>query len=152
VSRSEAARARAAAQEAAAAPQGPRVLVVDDDEHVRLMLRAALHDAGFDAREAAHGADALAVVQHWRPDVILLDLVMPWMNGYEFAGAYRQQPGPHAPIILVTAVGRDTRRAARELGAEQVVAKPFDVGELLKLVGYYGRYLDLDALGLLPRL
>ena len=125
--------------------EGPRVLVVDDDPDVRQMLLAALHDAGFNTREAAHGGDALSLVQHWRPDVILLDLVMPWMNGFEFAQAYRQQPGPHAPIIVVTAVGRDVKRNVAELGAEQVVLKPFVVDDLLKLVGYYGRYHDLDA-------
>ena len=73
---------------------GPRVLVVDDDANIRQMLLDALDDAGFVTREAQHGAEAMSVVQDWHPDVILLDLVMPWMNGYEFADAYRQAPGP----------------------------------------------------------
>ena len=123
--------------------RGPRVLVVDDDEHVRLMLMTALRDEGFDARDAAHGAEAMACVQAWRPDVILLDLVMPWMNGYEFAQAYRQHAGPHAPIIVVTAAGTGAKRSALEVGADQVVHKPFQLDELLRLVGYYARYRNL---------
>jgi two-component system, OmpR family, response regulator len=119
---------------------GPRVLVVDDDANIRQMLLDALDDAGFVTREAQHGAEAMSVVQDWHPDVILLDLVMPWMNGYEFADAYRQAPGPHAPIIVVTAAGRDAVRSASSVGAEQVVPKPFQVDHLLNLVGYYGRY------------
>lgn len=119
---------------------GPRVLVVDDDEHVRLLLLTALRDAGFEVREAAHGGAALGIVQHWQPDLILLDLVMPWMNGFEFADTYRKRPGPHAPIVVVTAVGRDVRRSVADLGAEHVVLKPFQLDELLKLVGYYARY------------
>ena len=135
-----------AARRATPGGTGPRVLVVDDDEHIRQLLVGELRDAGFDAREAAHGAEAMSVVQGWRPDVILLDLVMPWMNGYEFAEAYRNQPGPHAPIIAVTAVGAAAaRRTVAEVGAEQVVLKPFVVDDLLKLVGYYGRYLDIGA-------
>jgi CheY-like chemotaxis protein len=73
------------------------VLVVDDDELTRQVLLTALRDEGFNVREAAHGTMALGVVTFWHPDVILLDLVIPWMNGFTFAEADQQRPGPHAP-------------------------------------------------------
>ena len=80
-----------------------RILVIDDDESIRDFTHTALADAGYDVVEAADGAVALDLLGTSRPDVILLDMLMPLMDGWEFARRYHETPGPHAPLIVVTA-------------------------------------------------
>src|SRR5688572_20410073 len=84
-----------------------RILVVDDEPHIRQFLRAALEEEGYDVREAADGIEALAVARVWRPDAIVLDMLMPAMNGWQFAETYRHQGADAhtAPIIAITAAG-----------------------------------------------
>src|SRR5262249_33889354 len=79
---------------------------------------------------------ALEVVRRWSPDVIVLDAMMPRMDGCEFARSYRRLPGPHAPIIALTAAGDGPARAAA-MHAASFVGKPFDPDELLRLAGHY---------------
>lgn len=108
-----------------------RVLVVDDEPGIRQMLRAGLGDDGYDVREAANGADALAICRSWRPDAIVLDLMMPVMNGWQFAEAYGAQPGAKAPIIVITAAGPGAIRSTNSLGViSTVMAKPIQLDEL----------------------
>jgi two-component system response regulator MprA len=111
-----------------------RVLVVDDDADTRRMLREALQDGGYAVDCAAHGLEALQSVQMWRPDVILLDLIMPRMHGWAFAEAYHRMPGSSAPIIAMTAAGPGALRAAATIGPTAVVLKPVDITELLDLI------------------
>src|SRR5919202_1964848 len=101
-------------------PQRPaRVLVVEDEPAIRMFLVDALQDEGYEVMAAANGAQALELLaaEQWRPDVILLDMLMPAMDGIAFAEAYRQSPEPHAPIVVVTAY-RSRAREAAELGAD----------------------------------
>jgi DNA-binding response OmpR family regulator len=112
------------------------VLVVDDDETVRDFLGDALRGAGY-AVEAAPAAgvalDLLWAAWGDQPDVILLDLLLPTVDGRSFTGLYRELPVPHAPIVL-TGAGAELERIAAETGAAAGVRKPFDLDELLATV------------------
>jgi len=110
------------------------VLVVEDDPGVRELLRIVLEDAGYDVHEAADGAEALRQVSAVRPDLILLDLYMPQMNGWTFVPAFHLLPGPHAPVVVMTVDGDGATHAAR-LGAAACLLKPFDVADLLTVGG-----------------
>jgi CheY-like chemotaxis protein len=113
-------------------PDAPaRVLVVDDDPHLRQLLASSLGDEGYAVRTAPDGAAALDVVRAWRPDLILLDLMMPTMNGWQFAEAYGGQAPPHAPVVVMTAAGPGAVQSARHLGTiSAVLAKPLDLTQL----------------------
>ena len=80
-----------------------RILVVDDDESIRQIVRLCLSDEGYSVSEAPNGRVALEGLHESRPSLILLDLRMPVMDGWEFARQYRQTPGPHAPIVAFVA-------------------------------------------------
>lgn len=110
------------------------VLVVDDDEGIRDFVATALADAGYAVRQAGDGAEALALVDRHRPDVILLDMRMPIMDGRRFAAAYRERHDHEAPLVCMTAGADDARRAG-EIAAAATLAKPFDLEELLAVVG-----------------
>ncbi len=113
-----------------------RVLVVDDDENIRDFVTLALSDEGYEVMTAPHGAAALSLIGESQPDVILLDMRMPTMDGWEFSRIYRQTPGPHAPIIMLTA-SRDVPESTAQVEPEARLGKPFDVDDLLSLVGRY---------------
>ena len=108
-----------------------RVLVVDDEPPIRELMRLVLEEEGYEVATASNGQDALDRVQAFAPDVILLDMSMPVMDGRAFAQAYRDRgaPPPLAPIIVVTAAGDAATRAV-QLRAAGFLAKPFDI-ELL---------------------
>ena len=110
-----------------------RVLVVDDDEDIRKLLFTALSDAGYEVAVAADGAEAIDAVRHRRPDLILLDLMMPRVSGWGFTERYAREPGPHAPIIVLTAVSGQVLRLP-EHGVTRVLPKPFSVDALLRHV------------------
>lgn len=112
---------------------GP-ILVVDDDQGIRDFVGMALTDEGYDVVTAPHGAAALELATARAPSVILLDMRMPIMDGWEFARVYRQRPGPHAPIVVFTAA-RDAQERAAQIAADGVLPKPFDLTELLTVVG-----------------
>jgi CheY-like chemotaxis protein len=113
-----------------------RVLVVDDDASVRGVICSALMLEGYDVVAAGHGAAALEVIGSQpedRPDVILLDVRMPVLDGPEFVRRYRETPGPHAALLLLTAAD-DPAGYTEALRADGFLAKPFDVGLLLEIV------------------
>ncbi|MDQ3809156.1 MAG: response regulator [Chloroflexota bacterium] len=112
--------------EHALARAGMRVLVVDDDQNLRELLAMALLEEGYQVSSAADGAAALAQVRDYQPDVILLDMQMPVMDGPTFAERYHQLPGPHAPIVVFTAAGC-ARGWASNLPAAAFLDKPFDL-------------------------
>ena len=114
----------------------PRVLVVDDDAGIRDLLDLALTNAGYAVALAEDGAAALAMVEAVAPDVILLDMRMPVLDGWAFAEAYRRRPGRRAPIVVMTAA-RDAPGSAAEIAATGYLAKPFDLAELLACVARY---------------
>ncbi len=113
-----------------------RVLVVDDDEGIREMLTMALSDEGYEVETAPHGAAALDLLRECQPGLILLDMRMPIMDGWEFARAYRSRPGHQAPIVVVTAA-RDASDRAQQVQADGYLAKPFSLDELFEVVGRF---------------
>ena len=110
-----------------------RVLVVDDDESIREFVNLALTDEGYEVLTAHDGAAALDVIRRHPPRVILLDMRMPVMDGWEFARRYREESTPRAPIIVMTAA-RDAATRAAEISAEAYLGKPFDLDDLLAVV------------------
>lgn len=112
---------------------GDRILVVDDDENIRQIVRLCLSDEGYAVDEAANGEAALAVIQEFKPRLILLDLRMPVMDGWEFARRYRSTPGPHVPIVAFVAALNATQDCA-DLEPATILTKPFDLDDLLAAV------------------
>lgn len=110
-----------------------RVLVVDDEEGIREVVDMILSAEGYEVVAAADGAAALAAAGERPPDVVLLDMRMPGMDGWQFAEAYRQAPGRHAPIVVMTAA-QDAASRASEVAADGCLAKPFDLDELVRTV------------------
>jgi class 3 adenylate cyclase/CheY-like chemotaxis protein len=113
----------------------PLVLVVDDlAPNVRL-LEAVLSPKGFRVATASSGAEALEVLSSEHPDLVLLDILMPGMDGYEVCRRIRQDPETaFLPVIMITASGEEEKIRAIESGADDFVNKPFDQAELLARV------------------
>ena len=106
------------------------ILVVDDKASVRKVVRDYLTEEGFRAVTAENGREALYVARHEKPDLILLDIMMPEMGGYEFLRAYRKER--NTPIILLTARLEESDKVlGLELGADDYVTKPFGMRELV---------------------
>ena len=109
----------------------PLVLVVDDDPDI-------LDAEGYRVCRARHGQEALAQVESERPDIILLDLMMPVMDGVAFSQALRKRPAvSDVPIVVISADGNPQRAAA--VGAAGYLAKPFDIDALLTQVAWITR-------------
>jgi two-component system, chemotaxis family, chemotaxis protein CheY len=116
-------------------PDQRRVLIVEDDPSIANLLNAALSDEGYEVRHAPDGAAGLDLLEQWLPDVILLDLMLPIMNGWEFRAAQQKLPAPAGavPVVVVTAA-RDAVARSDELRARAIVLKPFDLDQMLDLV------------------
>jgi two-component system phosphate regulon response regulator PhoB len=110
-----------------------RVLVVDDEPDVRMLLRTNLRASGFDVLEAANGAEGLAIAKHDLPAVIILDLMMPEMSGIEVCRALRKHPPTsRIPILMLTAkTTEEDKVAGFEVGADDYVTKPFSPREVI---------------------
>ena len=107
----------------------PLILVVDDDPKILRLLRVELTAQGFQVLGAERGRDALDLVQRQRPDLVILDIIMPGMDGLEVLRQLRESSG--VPVILLTAKGTDTDKIiGLELGADDYLAKPFNPEEL----------------------
>ena len=112
-----------------------RVLVVEDEPSVRGLVAEALEAEGYEIRAAADGLEALGVLERWRPDLIVLDLMMPVMDGWSFR-ARQLALGEAAGIpVVVLSAAYEARRQGEALGAAAVVPKPFDLEALLGTVG-----------------
>jgi len=112
------------------------VLVVDDEDNLRFVVAAHLRAAGFDVLEAREGAEGLRVAQERTPDVIVLDVTMPVMDGITAAKSLRAKPETTGiPIIMLTARSRtEDLVQGLEAGAQEYVVKPFEVAELVARV------------------
>jgi DNA-binding response OmpR family regulator len=106
------------------------ILIVDDKLSVQIFLKELLGGQGFRVVTASNGREALFAARHEKPDLILLDIMMPQMDGYEFIQTYRKEGD--TPIILVTAVLDDADKVlGLELGADDYITKPFNPRELI---------------------
>ena len=105
------------------------ILVVDDKTSVRKLIREYLTEQHYRVVTAGNGQDALYTARHEKPDLVLLDIMMPGMDGYEFIRIYRREAD--TPIILLTAKLEETDKVlGLELGADDYVTKPFGMREL----------------------
>lgn len=109
------------------------ILIVDDQPHLADMMADVLGDAGFTTRIAANGRAALAEVQADPPDLLVLDVQMPEIDGFEVAAALKADPATATiPIIMVSAQeGRAARLIGLQSGAEDYLGKPVDSAELI---------------------
>lgn len=107
----------------------PVVLVVDDDRKILRLLRIELTAQGFQVLMAEYGQEALDLVERQRPDLVILDIIMPGMDGLEVLKRLREKW--EVPVILLTAKGTDSDKIlGLELGADDYLAKPFNPEEL----------------------
>jgi CheY-like chemotaxis protein len=108
---------------------GHHVLVVDDDADIRALLVSVLSDEGYEARSANNGKEALAMVEAWPVDAIVLDLMMPVMDGWTFVEKLRADDR-RIPIVILSAATHLDKHSTR-LGAVDFMPKPFDLETLL---------------------
>lgn len=122
-----------------------RVLVVDDDVNVRDVVRRYLEHAGYAVSLAGTGEQALAVADETDPDLVVLDLMLPGIDGFEVCRRLRQRGS--LPVVMLTARGdEDDRIAGLQLGADDYVAKPFSPRELVLRVGSVLRRTSTEPL------
>src|ERR1700704_1733705 len=110
----------------------PRVLIVDDERRNAELLKVMLAPEGYVLMTASNGEDALALLADQQPDLILLDVMMPGMDGYQVAAKIKQNPATNnIPVIMLTALDdRNARMLGLNAGAEDFLTKPVDRAEL----------------------
>ena len=119
---------------------GARVLVVDDQPANVRLLEAILVTRGYDVRTAASGEEALARMAESEPDLVLLDIVMPGIDGYEVCRRIRERvETAYLPVVMVTASGDEQKVKALEAGADDFLTKPINQSELLARVASLAR-------------
>jgi len=113
----------------------PKIVVVDDTPHNIRLLEAILAPRNYTVLPATSGREALELISRERPDLILLDIVMPEMDGYEVCSRLRSMPDTSMlPIIMITSSGEQEKLRALEAGADDFIPKPFNQAELLARV------------------
>jgi two-component system alkaline phosphatase synthesis response regulator PhoP len=123
---------------------GKTILVVDDQANVRRLLREYLEEEGFHVVVAENGRDALYAARREKPDLILLDLMMPEMSGYEFMRTFTKEQD--TPIILLTAKLEESDKVlGLELGADDYITKPFSMRELVARIRAVLRRVEKGA-------
>ena len=110
------------------------MLVVEDDESIRNVITDVLEDRGFDVDAAANGSEALVHLGKAQPDVMVLDLLMPVMHGWAFMESYAERTGGRPIPIVVVSVNPALPRSFNRFGVRSVVAKPFNIDELVEAV------------------
>ena len=110
------------------------VLVVDDDSDIRSVMSDLLADEGYRVRTAVNGREALATLSTWQPDVILLDLMMPIMDGWTFLANQQSNQQLHRIPVIVMSASHTLGQGDEQLTAADVVAKPFEIDTVLTKV------------------
>jgi len=110
-----------------------RILVADDDEDIREILQDSLGSYGYVVETAASGREALQKLEQRTYDGMLLDILMPDMDGLEVLREVRQR-FPSLPVVMMTAIAREAAAQAVEAGAQAYVLKPFDAAQLKRIV------------------
>jgi len=114
----------------------PTILYADDEQEHRAMMKVILKNQGFALLEASNGEEAIAEIRRQRPDLVLLDLFMPKVDGFGVLEAVKADPTTqHIPVIILSAWSTgDNRQRARNSGAADFLAKPYDPLQLMKVV------------------
>lgn len=122
------------------APAGPKdVLVVEDEPYLCDLIADVLEAEGHTTRKASNGLDALEMLSDRKPQLVLLDLMMPVMDGWEFMTELRANPAwRDIPVVIITAV-YDVAKTEAIVGAAAVITKPFDIDQLSDVVRRYAR-------------
>jgi DNA-binding response OmpR family regulator len=113
-----------------------RILIADDEPNIVASLEFLMEQAGFEVKLAANGREALELVASFAPDLLILDVMMPEMNGYEVCQRLKSDPATRTvKVVMLSAKGRDVEVAkGLELGADAYVTKPFSTRELVAKV------------------
>ena len=111
----------------------PKILVVDDEEHIRLLYSEELKEAGYEVITAESGEEGIAKAKSELPDLVLMDVVMPGLNGYQATRTLtRDEKTKHIPVIVCTSKGQETDKIwGLRQGAQDYLAKPIKGEELL---------------------
>lgn len=114
----------------------PRVLIVEDEPNIVLSLEILLRRAGYETASTGDGEEAMELIRRTRPDVVLLDIMLPKRNGYEVCRSVKSEPDLSSiPVIMLTAKGQEVEiLKGLELGASAYIAKPFGNAEVLEAV------------------
>jgi DNA-binding response OmpR family regulator len=113
------------------------ILVIDDDERVRMLLRDILVFAGHRVIEASDGESGMKVLEESRFDIVLTDLGMPLINGWEVAKSIKKRV-PEIPVFLITGWGTHLdEEKIRESGVDLIIGKPFQINEILEAVDLF---------------
>ncbi len=112
------------------------ILIVDDESNIVLSLEFLMRQAGYRVRTAEDGEQALAALEASKPDLVLLDVMMPKKDGYEVCQQIRRRPEwAQLPVIMLTAKGRDVEREkGLAMGADDYITKPFSTQEVVETV------------------
>lgn len=125
----------------------PHILVVDDEPSMRELVRLHLTNNGYTVSTAEDAIEAGHAILHGKPDLVILGVQMPYMTGYELAGALRSDPATEAiPIVFLT-TDADVGEQARRLGVCAYLLKPVTVDRLLEVVALHARRLEDQAAG-----
>lgn len=114
-----------------------KVLIADDEPNIVAALDYLLRSNGYDTRVVGNGEEALALVESYLPDVVLLDIMMPGKSGYEVCQRMRERPEwRHIKIVMLSAKGREAEVSkGLSLGADLYITKPFSTEELIATIG-----------------
>jgi len=112
-------------------PGDKTILIVDDDPSIRSLLRQEISEVGYQVKEAVNGKEGLEIIREEKFDLVLLDLMMPEMNGFDVAAILKNDPGTQdIPIIVVSII--DDQKRFNRLGIDRYITKPIDMGLLIK--------------------
>jgi len=107
------------------------ILIVDDEPEIRNLLRQEISEAGFLVKEAINGKEGIERIRQAQPDLVILDIMMPEMNGFDVAAILKNDPATkHIPIIVVSIT--DDKKRIAQLGIDRYLTKPIDINQLLK--------------------
>ena len=116
-----------------------RILAVDDEPHILKLVSFSLAAKGFDVIEATDGASAIEIAEREQPDLILMDVMMPMLDGYEACRRLKDNPSTaHIPVLMLSAKSQQAeRKAGLECGAEDYVCKPFTTKDLVAQINEF---------------
>ncbi len=115
---------------------GKRILIADDETNIVVSLEFLMQQLGFEVKSVGNGEDALAAMASFAPDLVLLDVMMPRLSGYEVCQQVRANPAwAHVKIVMLSAKGRDIEVSkGMAVGADAYVTKPFATADLIAQV------------------